>query len=718
VVFLALVQDAVGLNLWSTRAESGTENPAIQKVITMLENLIDEMDKEAAQDEKQFAEFDKWCKKTEETTSASIKELNTNIQTLSAALAELYAEKEKLEKHIADLKSQIETTRSQINMATEKRGEEHDSFTKEQTDFDNSIAACKKAVDILKVHYGDPAGPLEKPDFMGLVQTKNIIKNAVSRRGIKVHPKLLSFIQASHLSSEPRFQDARSESMSIVDQMQMLADTFTDDKQSAVDEEERLQKLYTTLMTEKTAQLNTLTAELDDRESVLNAVNQDIAEKESAKAIAEAELKDEQAYLSQTRKTCSDTKALFELRKHDREEETIAVKEAVKVLSPQAALIQLDDSSSILHKGKNLVKHLGKHQGKNLGKHLAQHKSHDKTGHKGKHLARHRSHHRSHHKHRQVRQCAGCRKAASLLASASRRYQSDMLAAASAAVQGSDALKDVVSSLEELIRRVDEEQETETKHKEWCEGELSTTTHKKTTHEGHVEELTNKIADTGETIVEKKQGLIEVADSIARADKNFEEATRIRETEKEAFDVENQNTKDAIAALNQAISILAGHYAKKGALLEESDDASIKPRDMEPGIFDGLYESKGGSGVVQMISQVRQEFEVAKAHLEKGEAQAITDFNAGKDAYQAARNDLVSNQDKLTVEKQTAEASLSQFKEDKINHQEEITAATTYLGQLSGSCDSLLQHFDERVKLRNEEKDAIKKAINVLENES
>merc|ERR1719409_1303754 len=102
--------------------------------------------------------------------------------------------------------------------------------------------------------------------------------------------------------------------MGIVDQMQLLAETFSDDKQSAIDEEDRLQKLYTTLMTEKTTQLNTLTAERDDRQSVLNTVNQDIAEKESAKAIAEAELKDEQAYLSQTKKTCDDTTALYEMR--------------------------------------------------------------------------------------------------------------------------------------------------------------------------------------------------------------------------------------------------------------------------------------------------------------------------------------------------------------------------------------------------------------------
>lgn len=718
-VFLALLHDAVGLSIRRSGVEARkaeAANPAIQKVITMLENLVSEIDTEAAQDEKQFTEFTAWCTKQQAATSASIDELNTKIQTLSAALSELYAEKEKLEKQITELKANIATTRKQINMATEKRNEEHDSFVKEQTDFDNSINACKKAVDILKQHYGEPAGPLVKPDFMGLVQTKNIIKMAVQRRGMKVHPKILSFIQDDQPGE--RYSDKRGESMNIVDQMQLLSDTFADDKQSAIDEEDRLQKLYTTLMTEKTAQLNTLTAELDSRQSVLNSVNQDIAEKESAKAIAEAELKDEQAYLSQTKKTCDDTKVLYEMRKHDREEEKIAVSEAIKVLEPQAALIQLDNSATILHKGKDLGKHLGKNLDKHRGKHLAKHRNHEKSGHghKLKHLARHRgrSHRRSHH-HRQMHNCPSCHKAASLLNMAAKRYQSDMLAAASAAVQGSDALKDVISSLGELIRRIDEEQDTETQHKEWCEGELSTTRHKKETHEGHVEDLKQKIADEIETIAEKKQALIDGEDAISRADKNFEEATRIRQTEKESFDVELQNLNDAIAALNQAIDILAKHYAKTGFVQVST---GVAPREMAPGVFDNVYESKGGSGVVQMISVVRNEFQAGKEHLEKGEAQAIKDYADTKAAYQQARQDLESNQDKLTVEKQTAEANLSQFRDDKSGHEDEIQAATTYLGQLSSSCNSLLEHFDERVKLRNEEKDAIKKAIDVLENES
>merc|ERR1719387_946298 len=119
-----------------------------------------------------------------------------------------------------------------------------------------------------------------------------------------------------------------------------------------------------------------------------------------------------------------------------------------------------------------------------------------------------------------------------------------------------------------------------------------------------------------------------------------------------------------------------------------------------------------------MISTVRKDYEQGKADLEAAENKAVEDYTKYKADYQAMRRDLVSQEDRLTVELQTAKAALAQYKEDKSTNEQEIQAAITYLGQLSQSCDSLLEHYDERVKLRQEEKAAIEKAIDVLKNET
>merc|ERR1719324_1936684 len=494
-------------------------------------------------------------------------------------------------------------------------------------------------------------------------------------------PKFMSLLQQPTDSSflqahgpHDRYGAKTGDALNIVDQMKILQDTFVEDKQSAIDEENKLQEMYTTLMQEKTELLNSLIKERDDNQATLNAVNQEIAEKETAKANAEAELKDEQAYLANIKKLCSDTAILFEQRKKDRAEEKLATQEAIKVLGGSA--------------GEALLQHRPV-QGMRLIQESS--RNHAKDG------------------------CPKCRKAATLLSESARTLRSGLLATAAAATMGTDAVMDVIHALEGLIERLDEDQKMETEHKNWCEEEMAATAAKQAHHETLVEEFTQKIADETETIAEKKQSIADTIDAIKRADDNMVQLTQIRAEEKANFETELQNYNDAIAALNQAIDILSKFYASKKKSFVQT---AIAPREMTPGVFDNAYQQKGGAGIIEMISTVRAEYETGKADLEKAEAQAIIDYNAARDAYRKARADLVSQQDRLEVELQTAEANLSQYQEDKASNEAEVIASKTYMGQLKNSCDSLLANYDKRVQLRKEEKAAINKAIDVLKNET
>merc|ERR1719473_2350880 len=162
-----------------------------------------------------------------------------------------------------------------------------------------------------------------------------------------------------------RYGAKTGEALNIVDQMKELSDTFAADKQSAIDEENHLQKMYETLMKEKTELLNSLIKERDERQAVLNAVNQEIGEKETAKANAEAELEDEQKYLASVKKSCDDTAILFEQRKKDRAEEKLATQEAIGVLGGKAgeAFVQEMSQQSLLQRRtQHHMRHHAKHR--------------------------------------------------------------------------------------------------------------------------------------------------------------------------------------------------------------------------------------------------------------------------------------------------------------------------------------------------------------------
>merc|ERR1719428_1968238 len=129
------------------------------------------MESEGSEDEKNFNNFDQYCKSEKSDANNKISELNTKIEDTNAALQDLMAQKAELDTVVGKLNKEIDQEQSQVNAATEKRNTEHDAFAKEQQDFANAVSACNKAVQLLGAHYGDAPKAAKKPAWMSLLNT-------------------------------------------------------------------------------------------------------------------------------------------------------------------------------------------------------------------------------------------------------------------------------------------------------------------------------------------------------------------------------------------------------------------------------------------------------------------------------------------------------------------------------------------------------------------
>merc|ERR1719478_1318693 len=152
-------------------------------------------------------------------------------------------------------------------------------------------------------------------------------------------------------------------------------------------------------------------------------------------------------------------------------------------------------------------------------------------------------------------------------------------------------------------------------------------------------------------------------------DRNFDEAAHFRHEEKLQADKEIEDYKEALAALNQAIDILSKFYAEKkkkagASMVQDGEQERIAPRVVAPGIFDDVYESKGGSGVIEMIATVRTEFENGMKDLISAEEKAMADFEKLKDEYQKTLNDLVSKLNLLVVQRSQARDDKEAYEDD------------------------------------------------------
>merc|ERR1719440_1987063 len=259
--------------------------------------------------------------------------------------------------------------------------------------------------------------------------------------------------------------------------------------------------------------------------------------------------------------------------------------------------------------------------------------------------------------------CRNCARAAALLKEKASTFHSELLATAAMTTGSGQALVPVIQQLQELIHRLEEQQHAEEEHKEWCENELAETNRAKTHHETLVTELKQKIEDSEAVIVEKKQAIADTMDTIKTADEENAEAERVRAKEKADFETELADYKDSIAALNQAIDILASFYCDQS--LVQTNDAPFSFAQVsqvpvrgaadradvpEMATLTGSYERKGG-GHVEKI-------------LETEEAQAVADFEAAKAAYQKSRADLVDAGNRYAAELQTAQLALAQYQTD------------------------------------------------------
>merc|ERR1719160_1158752 len=325
-----------------------------------------------------------------------------------------------------------------------------------------------------------------------------------------------------------QYEDSHDESMNIVDQVQVLAQTFAEDKQSAIEEENRLQKTFDRLIGKKNAILSTLRGERDTQQAVLNQVNQNIAEQESSLKMAQDTLADTQTYLAAVTKQHSEAAEMYQTRVKDRKDETEAVNHALEVLSDYSFMQKREST-------KTFANAIDEHQ---------------------------------HSKRRKTPVvCSRCAKVSAMLSQKARLFHSAVLSAAAATSLGSDAIDGIINNLKTLIKRIDQEQKMEKEHKDWCEEETGLTNTKIADHSAVVDQMKAMISDLDAVIKEKETDLENKEDDIQEENDNFEAQTQIRTEAKGEFEEDLQDHMDAIQALNEAIEILANFYAKKKAKL-------------------------------------------------------------------------------------------------------------------------------------------------------
>merc|ERR1719377_173084 len=122
----------------------------VQKVIQLLNGMLEKGKKEKHEEQVQFAAYKQFCDDTTVEKKRAIEEANEMIEILKADIQKYAADAEQLAKEIAEHEEDIAVWTGDIKAATKVREIEKTDYDATHKDYTESVEALQMAIEVLK----------------------------------------------------------------------------------------------------------------------------------------------------------------------------------------------------------------------------------------------------------------------------------------------------------------------------------------------------------------------------------------------------------------------------------------------------------------------------------------------------------------------------------------------------------------------------------------
>ena len=135
-----------------TYADVDTKNRPVSKVITLLKDMISQLEKEAEEDEEVYETMGCWCETNDKAKTKAIADGEQRIADLTTSIEELTGKSARLNTEIANTEKEVSKNQGALDTATALRSKQLAEFNEEEKDMLQSISALKSAVITLSKH--------------------------------------------------------------------------------------------------------------------------------------------------------------------------------------------------------------------------------------------------------------------------------------------------------------------------------------------------------------------------------------------------------------------------------------------------------------------------------------------------------------------------------------------------------------------------------------
>jgi len=322
------------------------------------------------------------------------------------------------------------------------------------------------------------------------------------------------------------------------------------------------------------------------------------------------------------------------------------------------------------------------------------------------------------------------RKVVELLKTRAGTIHSQQLVALAAEISGSPFDK-ITKLIQELIERLLQEAADEANHQGWCTKSVTEAKEQRGRKVDAVAKLNGELAGSEALRDQLTEDLATLESQIAELESALAKATSARNDESEENAATVKEAEEGAQAVSEAIDVLDKFYktSAKASLIEEVSPSLMQAEGMQPGsaaadLPDAGFDNKaltGGQsaakGILGMMEVIKSDFERTVKVTNKAEKDAAKDFLEFE----------TDTKQSLAVKKNAQSAKTAELREtvDTINEdmssmedeQKLLDKAVQELIELEPACFPKQMSYAERVAKREQEIAALKEALCTLDKE-
>lgn len=663
---------------------SGAAVTPLQKVVQMLQGMIEAGKDEKHEEQLQYAVFERFCIDTSAEKDRSIKQADSQLELLRAEIQKHGTEAERLAVEIRGHEGKTTSLENDTEAAAAVRAAERSDYEAMHQNYSESIHALTEAIAHLKrTAYG------KKDGDTALVQR---VLPALSRLPASSTRAIAAFLEGGSdepddaaFGAAPEATPYEFQSGDVVKMLEQLLDKFRDEIADLEKQETSRRHAFNMLDQDLKNSISVEQAAIASKGKSRSRHLQLSMELTADEKDTAATRADDAAYLQDLQATCKQKEDEYNTRQQLRSEELTTLEKAISILSSSEVAGAAEKHLPALLQVRRL---------EGAPTVLAQLRS--------------------------AAPGAELLRVADFLRAESARLNSHVLSSIAMHAQD-DPFAKVKKLIEELLERLMTQATAEAEHKGWCNTELATNEHTRKTKSEEVEVTRAEIDDLEAAVAQLKKEVTTLTAEVAEINAEVSNATAIRNEEKASNANTTAEAQQAQAAVTKAVQLLKDFYgaaAKNASSFAQGAAEGRRRASQEPPPIFGEEKYAGqqaaSGGILGMLEVIHSDFvrlesdtATAEAEAEKAHRKFLTDSGVAK----AQKEVDIKHK---TTDSQSKELTLTDKRRSLEDAEQILAGALAEYEKLKPACINTGQTYEERVQRREEEIEALKKALEIL----